>query len=240
MAAPHSFWVIVDGTTPTAFRARQREDLLPTLKQLQRTQPAVVLRWFDRGQLWESPIAALEALKMKRRLRSDRGPAWRPGGSHVDPRERFQLTRDQKRARFKRRQFGKPGGPEAGKPGTGEAWEPGSSGARKPGSWGPRKPGSWGPRKPGSWGAGKPGSSGARKPGGWGAGKPGSSGARKPGSWQAGKPGSSGARKPGSWGAGKPGSSGARKPGSWQAGKPGVGRPFRTGPRRPRGPKRDR
>lgn len=202
MPAPHSFWVIVDGTTPTAFRARQREDLLPTLKQLQRTQPAVVLRWFDRGQLWESPIAASEALKMKRRLRSDRGPGWRPGGSHVDPRERFQLTRDQKRARFKRRRFAKPG---SGEPG-------------EPGSWGARKSGSPGAGKPGAWGARKPGGSGARKPGGWGA--------KKPGGWGAGKAG-----KPGSWGPG-PGSSGARKP---------VGRaPFRTGSRRPRGPKRDR
>jgi hypothetical protein len=168
MPAPHSFWVIVDGTTPTAFRARQREDLLPTLKQLQRTQPAVVLRWFDRGQLWESPIAAREALKMKRRLRSDRGPAWRPGGSHVDPRERFKVTRDQKRARFKRRRFGKPGSLEARKPVT------------------------------------------------------------------------SGAEKPGRWGAGRPVSWGTRKPGSSKSGKPRVGRPFRAGSRRPRGPKRDR
>ena len=180
MAAPHSFWVIVDGTTATAFRARQREDLLPTLKQLQRTQPAVVLRWFDRGQLWESPIAAREALKMKRRLRPDRGPGWRPGGSHVDPRERFKLTRDQKRARFKRRQFGKPGGPEAGKPGSSEARKPGSWGAGKPGSSAARKPGSWGARKAGSWGARKPGGSGAGKPGSWGARKPSRPGFRRP------------------------------------------------------------
>jgi hypothetical protein len=148
MPAPHSFWVIVDGTTPTAFRARQREDLVPTLKQLQRTQPAVVLRWFHRGQLWDSPIAAVEAMKAKRRLRSDRGPAWRPGGTHVDPRERFKLTRDQKRARFKRRRFGKPGSPGDGKPG--------SSGAGKSGSWEARTPGSSGAGKSGSWGARKP------------------------------------------------------------------------------------
>ena len=193
MAAPHSFWVIVDGTTPTAFRARQREDLVPTLKQLQRTQPAVVLMWFDRGQLWESPIAAREALKMKRRLRSDRGPAWRPGGSHVDPRERFKLTRDQKRARFKRRRFRKPGGGEAG----------------EPGSWAATKPGSGEARKPGSWGAGKSGSSGARKPGSFGARKPGSWGTRKPGSWGAGKPGSS---KSGTPGGGRPFRAGSRRP----------------------------
>lgn len=207
MAAPHSFWVIVDGTTPTAFRARQREDLVPTLKQLQRTQPAVVLRWFDRGQLWESPIAAREALKMQRRLRSDRGPGWRPGGSHADPRERFKLTRDQKRARFKRRQFGKPANREGG------------------------EPGSWEARKPGSWEGGKAGGSGARKPGGWGARKPGDRRARESGS-PAGKPGSWGTRKPGSWGAGKPGNSKSGKPGAGRPFRSGPRRP--RGPKRDR------
>jgi hypothetical protein len=142
MPAPHAFWVIVDGATPTAFRAKHRDDLVPTLKQLQRTQPAVVLRWFDRGRLWDSPIAAREALKAQRRLRSDRGPGWRPGGSHVDPRERYKLTRDQKRARFKRRRFGaKPGG-VAGKPDGWEARKPGSgkAGARRPFRPGGRRP----------------------------------------------------------------------------------------------------
>ena len=148
MPAPHSFWVIVDGATPTAFRARQRDDLLPTLKQLQRTQPAVVLRWFDRGRLWESPIEAKEALKAKRGLRSGRGPGWRPGGTHSDPRERFKLTRDQKRARFKRRRFGKPGTSEAG----------------KPGSWGAGKPGGWGAGKTGKPGGGRPFRAGGRPP----------------------------------------------------------------------------
>lgn len=140
MPAPHSFWVIVDGTTPTAFRARQREDLVPTLKQLQRTQPAVVLRWFHRGQLWESPVAAVEALKAKRRLRSDRGPAWRPGGNHADPRERFKLTRDQKRARFKRRRFGKPESHAAAKPGNRGTGNAGSAQGGKPSGRRPFRP----------------------------------------------------------------------------------------------------
>ena len=39
----HSFWIIVSGATPTSFRARRAEDLLPTLRQLQRTQPDTAL-----------------------------------------------------------------------------------------------------------------------------------------------------------------------------------------------------
>jgi hypothetical protein len=131
MAASHAFWVIVDGATPTAFRARERDTLLPTLKQLQRTQPNVVLRWFDRGRLWESPLAARDALRARRLARNDRRPEWRPGGNHVDPRERFKLTRDQKRARLKKRQAWKLGSPGGGKPGSWKAGKPESSKAGK-------------------------------------------------------------------------------------------------------------
>jgi len=97
-------WVIVVGPTATAFRARRREDLVPTLRQLQRTQSDVELRWFDRGRLWASPEEARSALSVERRAPRDRSPDWRPGGSHKDPRARFKLTRDQKRAQFKQRQ----------------------------------------------------------------------------------------------------------------------------------------
>lgn len=104
MARHHAFWVILAGAVPTAFRSPRREDLLPTLHQLQRTQQDVSLRWFDRGQLWESPEAARFALIERRRQTSGRNSDWRPGGAHKDPRARYQLTRDQKRARFKHRQ----------------------------------------------------------------------------------------------------------------------------------------
>ena len=97
------FWVIVAGSEPTAFRGREREELLPTLKLLQRTQPDATLKWFQRGKLWESPEQAAEALRARRSVRSGRGPTWRPGGSHADPRAKYELTRDQKRARFKKR-----------------------------------------------------------------------------------------------------------------------------------------
>jgi hypothetical protein len=104
----HAFWVIVTGANATAFRAREREDLLPTLKQLQRTQPDAVLKWFERGRIWESPLQAAEARRVKRPSGPPRGRAWRPGGNHKDPRARFELTRDQKRAKFKRQLRGGP------------------------------------------------------------------------------------------------------------------------------------
>lgn len=104
MAKRFCCWVIVSGGQPTAFRSRDAESLLPTLRQLQRTQPESVLKWFDRGRLWASPEEARDALRARRRGPSSRGRDWRPGGSHADPRARYKLSRDEKRARFRRRQ----------------------------------------------------------------------------------------------------------------------------------------
>ena len=105
MPPPHSFWVILIGKTPTSFRGKVREDLVPTLRQLQRTQSDVSLRWFERGKVWESPEAAIGAAKLAATAaREKRTKEWRPGGEHRDPKARFELTRDQKRAKFKRDQ----------------------------------------------------------------------------------------------------------------------------------------
>lgn len=103
---PLGFWVILAGSTPTSFRARTRETLEPTLFQLQRTQPDVSLKWFERNRIWSSPIEAAEALARYRqeRGRGGRKTEWRPGGAHKDPRKRFEKTRDQKRSSFKARQ----------------------------------------------------------------------------------------------------------------------------------------
>ncbi len=100
-------WVIVAGTQPTAFRAREREDLLPTLKQLQRTQPDITLLWFERGRLWRTPEEAASALIERRRAPVSRGRDWRPGGEHKDPKARPQIPRDEKRALFKKRLISK-------------------------------------------------------------------------------------------------------------------------------------
>jgi hypothetical protein len=122
--AKHAYWFILAGTTPTAFRAQVRDDLLPTLKQLQRTQPDAVLKWFERGKVWESPEQAADDARRRPLKRTSRTRDWRPGGNHADPRARFALTRDQKRARFRRRLRS----PQAAGP------------MRRPGSGKPRKP----------------------------------------------------------------------------------------------------
>jgi hypothetical protein len=81
-----TYWTIILEGAPTAFRARDRADLVPTLKQLQARHPDTVLKWFARGRLWTSPDEARLASK----VRKPRPPRdWRPGGEHRDPRARF-------------------------------------------------------------------------------------------------------------------------------------------------------
>jgi hypothetical protein len=84
-----AFWTILLDGQPTAFRARQQEELLPTLTQLRRTNPGAVMKWFARGRLWESPEEALDARALPPAQRERRSPEWRPGGKHQDPRARF-------------------------------------------------------------------------------------------------------------------------------------------------------
>jgi hypothetical protein len=141
--ARHAYWVILVGATPTAFRSSTRDVLVPTLRQLQHTQPDVTLRWFERGRLWESPEAARFGLRAKPADVEKRRPEWRPGGDHRDPRARFELTRDQKRARFKDRAR-RPQEPPAAKSGA----EPPPDSPRPPDQskrpWRPDRP----PRRP--------------------------------------------------------------------------------------------
>ena len=127
MPPRYAYWTILIDRKPTAFRARDRDDLLPTLHQLRRTNTDVVMMWFARGRLWESPEAELAARIASRRAPKERrGPEWRPGGAHADPRARFKKG-------------GRPGGP----------WKTG--GDRRPdrpgGPW--KKSGPRPPRRPG-------------------------------------------------------------------------------------------
>jgi hypothetical protein len=87
MPPRHVYWTILIDKQPTAFRARDREDLLPTLAQLRRTNTDVELKWFARGKLWESPEAERFTATMPR---VKRGRDWRPGGTHEDPRQKFK------------------------------------------------------------------------------------------------------------------------------------------------------
>src|SRR5438552_16139158 len=85
-----AYWTILIDGQPTAFRARDQQELLPTLNQLKRTNKDVLLRWFARGRLWESQQQDWDARRQRKKpVESRRGPAWRPGGQHKDPRARF-------------------------------------------------------------------------------------------------------------------------------------------------------
>jgi len=185
MPPRHVYWTIIFGNQPTAFRAATREELLPTLKQLQSRHPDAVMMWFARGRLWQSEEEAREALARRREEHRPRKPRfddrtqrpgdappvkdrwrnrppgaqgatrggdaargrdWRPGGQHKDPRDRFKVPRDVKRARFKARRHWEPDA-GSGKPQAGS--EKPDAGRRKPEA-GNRKPeaGNWKPRPP--------------------------------------------------------------------------------------------
>ena len=97
-----AYWTILIDNGPTAFRARDPEELLPTLNQLKRTNAHVTMKWFSGGKLWDSPEAARES---RRRPQPDRGPKGdrRPTG-HRHPkgdrrRPALAVSRHRKRRR---------------------------------------------------------------------------------------------------------------------------------------------
>jgi hypothetical protein len=91
-----AYWTILIDNAPTAFRARDPEELRPTLNQLKRTNKNVVMKWFARGRLWETQQQERDDFQRRKRAprpqrtRETRGRDWRPGGQHKDPRARFQ------------------------------------------------------------------------------------------------------------------------------------------------------
>src|SRR2546425_1354836 len=89
MPPRYAYWTILIDSTPTAFRAREKEELLPTFHQLRRTNKDVVMKWFARGRLWQTPEEA-SAAQRKKVVPERRGQEWRPGGAHKDPRDRFK------------------------------------------------------------------------------------------------------------------------------------------------------
>ncbi len=92
------YWTILVDDQPTAFRAHEPEELLPTLNRLKEKHASAVMKWFERGQLWESRDAAREAGEAggERRDRT-----WRPGGEHRDPRQPYKDAKKAKWQRFK-------------------------------------------------------------------------------------------------------------------------------------------
>jgi len=69
MPPRYSYWTIIAGGLPTAFRAAEREDLMPTFQRLREKHPDAELKWFARGKLWASP----EAARPPQREHRDRG-----------------------------------------------------------------------------------------------------------------------------------------------------------------------
>ena len=105
-----AYWTILVGGLPTAFRATERDELLPTFKRLKEKNPDAVMRWFSRGQLWDSPDAARAArIEARDAERPRRGRDWRPGGEHHDPRQKYIDAKkarnvEGRKKRFERRQ----------------------------------------------------------------------------------------------------------------------------------------
>jgi hypothetical protein len=117
MPPRYAYWTILIDNRPTAFRARDREEMLPTFHQLRRTNKDVVLKWFARGRLWETPEAAQAAAHSTAAAREKRGRDWRPGGVHKDPRDRFKKSekgRSQSSSGSPGPRKAKPGSPERG------------------------------------------------------------------------------------------------------------------------------
>jgi hypothetical protein len=110
MPPRYAYWTILAGGLPTAFRAAERADLLPTFNRIREKHPDAEMKWFARGRLWESPEQAQADLQ-RARVRRDRD--WRPGGEHRDPRQRkfnSKATRDGTRPEHKpRRPSARPG-----------------------------------------------------------------------------------------------------------------------------------
>ena len=136
MPPRYAYWTIIAGGLPTAFRAADREELLPTFTRIKQKHPDAEMKWFARGKLWDSPESARRDADERRRsesLRSrrerprtgTRGRDWRPGGEHRDPRQPFKDAKkarnvEQRRRKFERRQrVEQNGGREWQRPGGG-------------------------------------------------------------------------------------------------------------------------
>lgn len=105
-----AYWTIIVDDQPTAFRAKEVEELRPTFNRLREKHPSAVLMWFQNGRLWPSRVAAQEAAVAARRGEDRRKRAaeqpprdrkWRPGGTHRDPRQKFMDAKKAKWTRFK-------------------------------------------------------------------------------------------------------------------------------------------
>lgn len=110
MPPRYAYWTILAGGLPTAFRAAERDELLPTFRRIQAKHPDAEMKYFARGKLWESADEARRAAEASRARprRAPRRPEWRPGGAHRDPRQKFMTAKKahnlkRRKERFERR-----------------------------------------------------------------------------------------------------------------------------------------
>jgi len=172
MPPRYVYWTILAGGLPTAFRAGTQEELLPTFKRIHDKHPDAVMKYFARGQLWDSPEEARRPVEPP----AGRGSTWRPGGTHRDPRQPFIDSKkarnlDRRRQRFERKNHdstGPPGrgfdtrGPKTGGAPSGRSFGKGSWSPRPPGqNTRPPKDGDGPPRR--SFGSGRDGAKGFGK-----------------------------------------------------------------------------
>lgn len=131
-----SYWTIIAGGLPTAFRAAERDELIPTFTRIREKHPDAQMKWFARGKLWDSPDAARRDLGERRDRTDPRGarqdggggrarggPArhgdrdgqrtrdWRPGGEHRDPRQKYKDAKKAKNLAHRREKFARKHGP---------------------------------------------------------------------------------------------------------------------------------
>ena len=110
MPPRYSYWTILAGGLPTAFRAAEREELLPTFQRLREKHPDAEMKWFAKGKLWDSPQDARRAddhsgSRPGAERGERRGRDWRPGGSHRDPRQPFIDAKKARNARWRQERF---------------------------------------------------------------------------------------------------------------------------------------
>jgi hypothetical protein len=100
MPPRYAYWTIIADGLPTAFRAADKEELLPTFSRIKHKHPDAEMKWFARGKLWDSPESARQEAQ-----REVRGRDWRPGGTHRDPRQPFKDAKRDRNIRERKRKF---------------------------------------------------------------------------------------------------------------------------------------
>src|SRR5262245_19661871 len=114
MPPRYAYWTIIAGGLPTAFRAAEREELLPTFKRIQEKHPDAQMKYFARGKLWESREAAQAKAPTpeSHRASEQRGRDWRPGGDHRDPRQGFIDAKKERNVERRKDRFARKNRPD--------------------------------------------------------------------------------------------------------------------------------